>query len=276
MVGFRSQRLRRMSGNVRGRLIIALVIAAFAVLSYFGSKEYNPITDETQYVGLTPQQEIALGLQATPQMVEQHGGLDPDKRLQDYVDQIGAGLVQNSAAKETSWQFDFHLLRDPRTINAFVLPGGQVFITKALLERLRTDGQLAGVLAHEIGHVIARHSAQRIAKQRLTEGLSGAVGVASGDYNAARMAAIVGQLVNMRYGRKDELESDRLGVRFMADAGYDPRAMVEVMKTLAEASSDGRAPEFFSTHPNPENRIQKIQQAIGERLPDGVPPGLKV
>jgi predicted Zn-dependent protease len=181
-----------------------------------------------------------------------------------------------SAAKETSWQFDFHLLRDPRTINAFVLPGGQVFITKALLERLRTDGQLAGVLAHEIGHVIARHSAQRIAKQRLTEGLSGAVGVASGDYNAARMAAIVGQLVNMRYGRKDELESDRLGVRFMADAGYDPRAMVEVMKTLAEASSDGRAPEFFSTHPNPENRIQKIQQAIGERLPDGVPPGLKV
>lgn len=121
-----------MSGNLRGRLIIALVIAAFAVLSYFGSKEYNPITGETQYVGLTPQQEIALGLQATPQMVEQHGGLYPDKRLQDYVDQIGAGLVQNSAAQETRWQFDFHLLRDPQTINAFALPGGQVFITTAL------------------------------------------------------------------------------------------------------------------------------------------------
>jgi predicted Zn-dependent protease len=90
------------------------------------------------------------------------------------------------------------------------------------------------------------------------------------------MAAMIGQLVNMKYGRDDELQSDRLGVRFMAQAGYDPRAMIDVMQVLAEASGGAaRQSEFFSTHPNPENRIAKIQEAIKEQFPDGVPEGLQ-
>ena len=87
---------------------------------------------------------------------------------------------------------------------------------------------------------------------------------------------MIGNLVNMKYGRDDELESDTLGVRFMADAGYDPRAMIEVMKILAEASGGGgRQPEFFSTHPNPDNRIQRIEDAIRAVFPNGVPEGLE-
>jgi predicted Zn-dependent protease len=258
------------------RIVIAVGMAIFALISYFGSTEYNPVTREKQHISLTPKQEIALGLQAAPEMISQFGGMYPDAKAQALVDRVGQRVVTDSSARDTGWQFEFHLLGDPQTVNAFALPGGQVFITAALFQRLQTEGQLAGVLGHEAGHVVARHSAERIAKMNLTEGLTGAVVIASGDYNAGQMAAMIGQLVNMKYGRDDELQSDRLGVRFMAQAGYDPRAMIDVMHVLAEASGGAaRQSEFFSTHPNPENRIAKIQEAIKEQFPDGVPEGLQ-
>lgn len=263
----------RSGGNAR--LLMAAVIAIIALISFFSSREQNPVTGETQYIALTPEQEIQLGLQAMPEMMQQHGGEYPDPALQEYVDGVGFKLVNNSAAANTEWNWEFHLLSDPETINAFALPGGQVFITAALYDKFDTEGQLAGVLGHEIGHVVARHGAQRIAKQQLTEGLINAVVVGSGDVNSAQMAAMIGQLVNMKYGRDDELESDRLGVQFMASAGYDPRAMIRVMEILAESSGGAAPPEFFSTHPNPENRIGRIQEAIQEVFPNGVPDGLE-
>ncbi|MEZ4663346.1 MAG: M48 family metallopeptidase [Caldilineaceae bacterium] len=256
------------------RILIALALAAFALISYFSSREVNPITGETQYIALEPEQEIAMGLQAAPQMIQQHGGEYPDQELQAYVDDIGFRIVRNSDAAKTGWQYDFHLLADPQTINAFALPGGQVFITAALYEKLQTEGQLAGVLGHEIGHVVARHGAQRIAKGQLTEGLIGAVVMGSGSQSTAQVAAMIGELVNMQYGREDELESDDLGVRFMTQAGYDPNAMIGVMQILAESSGGQQQPEFFSTHPNPENRIQKIQESIQKYYPNGLPAGL--
>jgi predicted Zn-dependent protease len=263
------------------RIIIGLAMAGFALFSYFGSSSYNPVTGEKQYINITPQQEIALGLQATPEMAQQHGGLHPDQRAQALVDAVGSKLVNSSAAAQTPYQFEFHLLADERTVNAFALPGGPVFITAALFQRLSTEGQLAGVLGHEIGHVVARHSAQRIAQQQLTQGLTGAVVLSTYDPGdpksqaTAQIAMLVGNLVTMKYGRGDELESDALGVRFMADAGYDPRALIEVMKILEEASGGSRQPEFFSTHPNPENRIEQIQEHIQKLFPGGVPEGLK-
>jgi predicted Zn-dependent protease len=263
-----------------GRILVALVIAAISIIGYLGSKSYNPVTEQDQYVAISPEQEIALGLQAAPEMAREYGGLDPDPRAQGYIDDVCARLIENSEAQSTDWPFECHLLADDTTINAFALPGGQVFITSALFSELETEGQLAGVLAHEIGHVIARHSAQQIAKAQLTEGLTGAVVVASYDPQdpnstaAAYMAQIVGQLVNMKFGRDDELQSDRLGVQFMAEAGYDPRALIRVMEILASASEGARPPEFFSTHPNPENRISLIQQAIEEVFPEGIPDGL--
>lgn len=263
-----------------GRVLVALGIAAISIIGYLGSKSYNPITEEDQYVAITPEQEIALGLQAAPEMAREFGGLDPDPSQQAYVDEVCENLIQNSEAKNTDWPFECHLLADDQTINAFALPGGQVFITSALFDELETDGQLAGVLAHEIGHVIARHSAQQIAKAQLTQGLTGAVVVASYDpqdpnsRSAAYMAQIIGQLVNMKFGRDDELQSDRLGVQFMAEAGYDPRALLRVMEILAASTEGGRPPEFFSTHPNPDNRIARIQQAIQEIFPQGVPENL--
>jgi beta-barrel assembly-enhancing protease len=265
----------------RGRLVIALVVAVISILGYYGSSVLNPVTQEKQHVaGITPEQEVALGLQAAPEMAQQFGGLDPDPKMQERVDRIGERLVAQSAAAQTPYQYDFHVLDDQETINAFALPGGQVFITEGLLKRLNTDGQVAGVLGHEIGHVVARHGAEHIAKQQLTQGLTGAAVLATYDPSdpssrgSAAVAAMIGQLVTMRFGRQDELESDELGVRFSSEAGYDPRSMIALMKILEESSEGNRPPEFFSTHPNPENRIQRIEAAIRERFPNGIPQGL--
>jgi predicted Zn-dependent protease len=266
----------------RSRLVIALIVAVVSILGYYGNSVFNPITEEKQHVaGITPEQEVALGLQAAPEMAQQFGGLDPDNAMQARVDQIGERLVSRSAAGQSPYRFEFHVLDDPQTINAFALPGGQLFITEGLLRRLKTDGQVAGVLGHEIAHVVARHGAEHIAKQQLTEGLTGAAVLATYDpsnpssRNSAAVAAMLGQLVNMRFGRQDELESDRLGVRFTAEAGYDPRSMLELMRILDQSSEGNRPPEFFSTHPNPENRIQRIQEAVREQYPGGVPENLE-
>ena len=250
----------------RARLFIAAAIALFAILSYYGKSSTNPITGETQRVALTTEQEIAMGMQSAPQMAAQFGGA--------LVKQAGRRLVAQSVAAKSPYRYDFHLLADPRTVNAFALPGGQIFLTEGLMRLLRTEGELAAVLGHEIGHVIARHSAEHIAKQQLMQGLVGAAVVGSGDYNTAQVAQMVGAFINMKYGRDDELEADALGLRLAAEAGYDPRAMLGVMEVLAKASGRGRQPEMLSTHPNPENRAERIKEAIARNFPNGVPDGL--
>jgi predicted Zn-dependent protease len=257
------------SGGCGGRLIFAAIIAAFSLFSYFSSRQDNAVTGETQYIDITVDQEIALGLQAAPQMAQEFDGLDASEADQAIVDQIGQSIVQSSPAGSSPYEFDFHLLADADTINAFALPGGQVFITRALYDKIQTEGELAGVLGHEIAHVVARHSAEHIAKAKLTEGLTGAAVIATYDpenpasAGSAQVAALIGQLINLKFGRDDELESDFLGVCFMNDTGYDPQEMVSVMQILAASSEGGnRPPEFFSTHPNPESRVTRIQEAI--------------
>jgi predicted Zn-dependent protease len=251
-----------------GRLIMAGVVVLVSLISYFGSRQDNPVTGETQYIGITVEQEIALGLQAAPQMAAEFGGLDPDQQAQAVVDEVGNQIVQSSPAGSSPYEFEFHLLEDDQTINAFALPGGQIFITRALFDQLQTEGELAGVLGHEIGHVIARHSAEHIAKAKLTEGLTGAAVIATYDpenpasAGSAQVAALIGQLINLKFGREDELESDFLGVCFMNDTGYDPNELVSVMQILAASREGEQPPEFFSTHPNPESRVQRIQDAI--------------
>jgi beta-barrel assembly-enhancing protease len=274
----RPQSRRRFGG---ARLLIALVIAGFTLISYWMKRDVNPTTGEVQRVDLSPEQEIALGLQAAPEMAQQHGGLYPDERIQRFAKDIGQRLVSRSFASKSPYQFDFHVLADPETINAFALPGGQIFITAALFDKFETPGELAGVFGHEIGHVIGRHGAEHMAKGALLQGLSTAAVVATFDpgdpssRNSAAMAQMIGQLVNLKYGREDELESDTFGVRIMAEAGYDPRGMLRVMEVLRDSAGGARQPEWFSTHPNPENRLEVIQQAIDKEFPGGVPANLE-
>lgn len=246
-------------GSWKIRIFIGLAIVAFAFIKKCNNTEENPYTGRSQHITMSPDQEIAIGLQSAPEMAQQHGGLYPDERLQTYVDQVGHKLVQSSIARDTPYKFDFHLLADDKAINAFALPGGQCFITYALFKQLNEE-QLAGVLGHEIGHVIGRHSAERIASSEFwrTATMGATVGV--GDIGS--VVGGIGQNTLLKNGRGDELESDELGVLFMIQSGYNPNEMIEVMKILKAAAGPNRVPEFQSTHPDPENRIEKIKEAI--------------
>lgn len=244
-----------------GRWIIALVMAAFGVISYFSSTSENPVTGEKQHVRLSPQEEVALGRQLAPQMAAQFGGATKGPAA-DRVRQVGERIITRSSAANTPYKYSFYLLADPKTVNAFALPGGQIFITQALLGLLKSENELAAVLGHEIGHVLARHSAEHLAKQQLTQHLVGAVAIGSGTYETAQLAQLAGSLVNMKHGRDDELESDALGLGLVREAGYDPRAMIAVMQALEKASGGSRQPEFASTHPSPGNRIERIKEHL--------------
>lgn len=191
--------------SFKTRMIIAAIIAIFALVSYYGRPgDENKITGESQRVALSDEaDEVVLGLQAAPEMVQMHGGPSRDREAQAMVSRIGEELLDGldkqlaKQGRENPYRdrFRFTLLEDPNTVNAFALPGGQVFITQALFRDLETEGQLAGVLGHEVGHVIERHGNQRMAQNQLFQGLAAAGGVAGGDAQSAQMAQAVAQMV---------------------------------------------------------------------------------
>ena len=271
---------RKYASGLSLRLIIAVGIILFSVVTYLSRSSENPVTGENQRVALSHQEEMQLGLDARSQMIQQHGGLYASQAARDMVSSTGNRLVNaldvDLAQKNIRipYHFDFHLLADANSINAFALPGGQVFVTYGLYSKLETQGQLAGVLGHEIGHVIERHGAERMAGNELRQALASAVGVIGGDVNSAQMAQMVAQYIGMKYGRDDELESDGWAVKLTTMAGYNPRSMLAVMDILDAASGGGGPPEMLSTHPKPTNRKKYIEDLIREKFPNGLPPDL--
>lgn len=245
-------------GSWKIRIVIGLVIVAIALIQRWNNKEENPYTGRIQNINMTSEQEIAIGLQSAPEVARQYGGLYPDERLQTLVDAVGNRLVQNSIARESPYDYEFHLLADDQTINAFALPGGQIFITYALFRKLN-EAQLAGVLGHEIGHVIGRHSAERIAESNFWKTVSMGASVGA---DAGNLVGSIGQNTLLTNGREDELESDDLGVLFMMQSDYQPEEMIGVMKILKASAGPDRVPEFQSTHPDPDNRVERIQESI--------------
>jgi predicted Zn-dependent protease len=263
--------------NLLIRIILGLVFVIGGLFSYYGNTATNPVTGEAQRVQLTPRQEVVLGRQSRQQMAAQHGGLFPNADLQAYVQSVGERIVSRSQAAKSGYPFEFHLLRDPKVVNAFA--GGQIFITAALFSQFDSEAQLAGVFGHEIWHVVGRHGAEHLAKQQLSGSLINAVGIAaSGGDDGGQMAATIAQaatqLVNLRYGRQDESESDRYGFQFITEAGYDPRGILEVMQILAK-NSGGRQPEFLSSHPDPGNRLATLKGMIQKQFPQGIPKNLE-
>ena len=279
----RSSGLGGLIGGGKGRIVVAVVIALIALVSFWFGTQENPITGEKERVSLSLEQETRMGLSSAPEMVQQMGGQVPQSsEAAQFVRQTGeklmreSGLADKMRENNVPWQFSFTLLDDPNTVNAFALPGGPVFITTALLDRLENEAQLAGILGHEIGHVVERHGAERMAKQQLGQQLAGAAAVGTGDLSAAQATQFISGFINMSYGRQDELESDTYGLNYMIEAGYDPREMVRVMEILKEASGGGGQPEFMSTHPLPESRIEDIKAFVEKKFPDGVPESLGV
>jgi beta-barrel assembly-enhancing protease len=261
--------MRRSGGRLGCGTVIGIVIILFGVIRYYSSTEKNPVTGEPQRVALSVDQERALGLQAAPQMAQEMGGVvDPKEPDAQNVKRIGQHLVARSVASKSPYEYNFHLLRDDQTVNAFALPGGQIFITRGLYNKLSDEAELAGVLGHEIGHVVQRHSAQQMAKSQLGQSLVMGAGAVASDQGHGYSATVIGQLVNqtkqLSYGREHERESDEFGLRILTEAGFDPRALIDVMKVLAESSGGRKQPEWMSSHPYPENRIELIQRWLAE------------
>lgn len=264
------------------RMIAGIVIAAIGFIIYMTRTEVNPVTGRRQHIAMSVDQEKALGLQAAPEMAAKMGGIlnpnsDPRAREVAY---IGRQILERSDAQNSPYigNYHFFLLNDPKTVNAFALPGGQVFITKALYDKLDDEAELAGVLGHEIGHVVNRHSAEHMAQGQFGKILTAAVGVgASGTEHGQKafaLAAAVNQLSQLKFSRSDESEADTFGLKYMAQAGYDPSAMLDVMEVLKSAAGGASPPEILATHPMPETRFQEIRATLKRKYPNGIPSNL--
>ncbi len=237
---------------------VALVAVALAAACTI-----NPATGNRQFNLIPESQEIALGREADPAIVEQYG-LYEDEALQSYVRSLGARLASTSERPHLPWTF--RVLDDP-VVNAFALPGGFIYITRGILAHLSSEAELVGVMGHEIGHVTARHGVSQMSKGLLAQagvGITAAAGVPGAGSIASAAQTGLG-LVFLKNGRDDERQADRLGVRYAIRNRYDPHPMVHVFETLrrvSELSSQERIPGWLSTHPAPENRQELLRQEI--------------
>ncbi|HVZ92926.1 MAG TPA: M48 family metallopeptidase [Phycisphaerales bacterium] len=219
--------------------------------------------------GLSKQEEIALGVESTPQMVQEFGGEVSNPALASYVDGVGHKLAAVTEGDNPSLPWKFTLLNSD-VINAFALPGGKVFVSRGLAEKMSNEAQLAGVVGHEIGHVTARHTSERFAQSNVAQAIGAGVGIGLGAGGAGEgVQAVAGYAVNLggstillKYSRDQESEADYLGMRYMSRCMYNPLAQRQVMEILAREAGAGSSPEFFATHPAPATRIGRVQKLL--------------
>ena len=224
----------------------------------------NPATHKSQLVFST-EKEIAIGTEAAPEFEKQFGGEVANENLQAYVRSVGAKVSAKNVV-EVEWPYEYTVLNSDIP-NAFALPGGKIYITAGLMRAMTNERQLGGVLGHETGHVVARHSMDQIQQQMIAGGLASIVGYAiGGDVGAvAEMATKVAtKMATLKYSRDDEFEADQLGIRYMARAVYNPWGMVELLQVLESLSGSkgGAFTEMMQTHPLTANRIADAEEII--------------
>lgn len=258
----------RLQGNFewlrQPRRMAILVFMALALVSTGCST--NPATGESAFtLFMSPADEVRVGAQEHPKILARFGGVYDDPDLGGYVAEIGGRLVANS--EMPNFPFTFTVLNSPE-VNAFALPGGYVYVTRGLLALANSEAELAGVIGHEIGHVVARHTAQRYS-QAVAAGVGAAVlgAVVGGD--AQQLAQLGSELYLAGFSREQEFQADQLGVRYLANAGYESYAMAGFLeqltrnKSLQEQILDDDLPDadFFSTHPNTPDRVARARAA---------------
>jgi predicted Zn-dependent protease len=223
-------------------------------------------------VFLTWEQEIELGRQAAPEFEKEFGGRYRDLAVQAYVRSVGERISRSTTHPDLPYQF---AVLNSQIVNAFALPGGPVYVTRGLLEKLTTEGELAAVLSHEMAHVNARHAAQEMTRRMGVQILLDVIGAAAGRGGTGaggaqylrNLGKVVGTLVDLKYSRDQESEADRLGLDYMAAAGYDPEQRVRLFR-MFETLERSKNIEWLSTHPNPEHRIETVQKIIREKYPN--------
>jgi beta-barrel assembly-enhancing protease len=210
----------------------------------------------------SPQQDIQLGQEAAKQVTQKSQPVQ-NQFLQDYVNRLGQRFAQQPEARASGFPFQFTVLNDPQ-VNAFALPGGPMFIYTGLLKTVDNEGELAGVMAHEMSHVILRHGTHEATKQQfisLPAALAGNLAGSSGGLLGQLTQLGIGLGANsvlLKFSRTAESEADALGAHLMAEAGYNPIEMAHLFQKL-ESEGGSRTPQFLSDHPSPGNRIQAIE-----------------
>jgi predicted Zn-dependent protease len=248
------------------RLIAAGVVAFSPVL--VGCTN-NPTTGRSQLNLLSRDEEIAIGEEAKSEVTTEYGGKVANQAVQNYLSEVGMKLAAQTEGENPSLPWEYTLL-DSDVVNAFALPGGKTFITRGLVELLDDEAELAFIMGHETGHVTARHQNEQISRQLGASLVVAGAGIAIGQSDNGIVQQAVptiisgaGGLYLLRFGRTQELEADRLGMRYMTRSGYDPKAALDAMKVLENlAKGAAREPEFLSTHPYPENRIEQINDML--------------
>lgn len=212
----------------------------------------------------SPQQDVELGKRAALD-AEKHLPLCNAPKVDAYLTQLGLKLVAKLPTGGVQYPFEFHCVNE-KAINAFALPGGYVFINRGVIEAADNEAQLAGVMAHELSHVALRHGTNQATKAQATEGILGIAGGIFGDTVGGALMTQLGAFaaggVLLRYSRTAESQADIMGTQVLYDAGYDPRAMAQFFEKL-EAEMKGKTPpEFFSDHPSPEHRVERVDEEI--------------
>ncbi len=269
MRSLRLQRVDRLPGRVslwaHSSIFIGILTAALIV--FMSMRVTNPLTGQHQYIFMTRQEEIAVGLQTAPDMIAQYDGLDPDLQAQAQIAEMGQNLVDESLAGSSGYPFAFHLLANSETMNAFALPSGQVFITRALYNRLQNSDQIAAVLAHEIAHVIARHAAEQSAEKQMVQALTQSIyQLTSGAQTITAKTPLVltvigGQLLTAEFARGDEFQADQMAEDLLDQAGYKRGAMLDVILILRNSLGSNDQNTWFNSHPELEKRISALQEA---------------
>lgn len=211
------------------------------------------------------QDDVRLGSQAAAEIDRQFPVLR-DADATDYVERVGQRLVASIPPQFRQPQFDYTFkIVDARDLNAFALPGGPMYVNRGMIQSARNEGEIAGVMAHEISHVALRHATAQATKQ------SGAAntlrtlglilgGAVVGGQAGAQLGALGASIWTTKYSREYESQADTLGAQIMADAGYDPRDLANVFQTIAGQRNGGGAPQWLSSHPDPGNRFEKINR----------------
>jgi predicted Zn-dependent protease len=252
----------KMRGRRLAKATRLAALAAVLALAFASGCAVNPATGKRQIMLVSESDEIEMGRQSDQAVVATMGLYD-DGELQAYIQRVGRELAASSERPDLPWTF--RVIDDP-VVNAFALPGGYVYVTRGILAYLDSEAQLAAVMGHEIGHVTARHGANQMSKQQLAQiGLQ--VGaMASSD--VARYGSVAESslgLLFLKHSRDDEDQADDLGLRYMDRVGYDPRPMPRVyamLKQVGDAQGAGTIPNWMSTHPEPADREQRMNQAV--------------
>ncbi len=250
----------------KSNFLIFCLLAILATLGFVYTqkkvyKKVNPYTGKLQNIHLSVAQEIILGKHQASIIIQQNGGLCTNKKLQNKLQKVGKRITTKSIAKKTNYTFNFYLLNNKRTLNAFALAGGKIFITKALLFKLKNEDQLASILSHEIAHVLAKHSNEKISESNFWSLLFIGDDTGKRFYKFTQKTIANNLLINRP---KDEFESDELGIQLMIAAGYNPNCLIEVINILNNNTSKKGQFEQKKSHPSPLKRIEKIKRIINK------------